>query len=136
MRRFATDEREAERLDEFLSDPDEVFDYATRPSRTIVETLGDFREMRLPKEYLCEILPPLRRRQFSIASSSEVSHHSSSLQYEADQQAHPGKIQLLVALVEYKTNLRIPRRGLCSSWLDGLPVGEIICVSCECQLTS
>lgn len=72
MRRFATDEREIERLDEFLLDPDEVFDYATRPSRTYVETLGDFREMRLPKEYLCEILPPLRRRQFSIASSSEV----------------------------------------------------------------
>jgi sulfite reductase alpha subunit-like flavoprotein len=85
MRRFATDERETERLDEFLSDPDEVFDYATRPSRTIVETLGDFREMKLPKEYLCEILPPLRRRQFSIASSSEVSHHPLSLQHEADQ---------------------------------------------------
>jgi len=136
MRRLATDEREAERLDEFLSDPDEVFDYATRPSRTIVETLGDFREMRLPKEYLCEILPPLRRRQFSIASSSEVSRHSSSLQLNADQQAHPGKVQLLVALVEYKTNLRIPRRGLCSSWLDGLPVGELISVSCEPQLTS
>jgi sulfite reductase alpha subunit-like flavoprotein len=73
MRRFATDKRESERLDEFLSDPDEVFDYATRPSRTIVETLGDFREMKLPKEYLCEILPSLRRRQFSMASSSEVS---------------------------------------------------------------
>jgi len=72
MRRFSTDERESERLDEFISDPDEVFDYATRPSRTIVETLADFREMRLPKEYICEILPPLRRRQFSIASSSEV----------------------------------------------------------------
>jgi sulfite reductase alpha subunit-like flavoprotein len=85
MRRFATDERETERLDEFLSDPDEVFDYATRPSRTIVETLGDFREMKLPKEYLCEILPPLRRRQFSIASSSEVSHHLLCLQHEADQ---------------------------------------------------
>jgi sulfite reductase alpha subunit-like flavoprotein len=85
MRRFATDERESERLDEFLSDPDEVFDYATRPSRTIVETLGDFREMKLPKEYLCEILPPLRRRQFSIASSSEVSHYNSSLHHKADQ---------------------------------------------------
>lgn len=72
MRRVATDEREVERLDEFLSDPDEIFDYATRPGRTIVETQADFREICLPREYLCEILPPLRRRQFSIASSSEV----------------------------------------------------------------
>jgi sulfite reductase alpha subunit-like flavoprotein len=72
MRRFVVDERESERLDEFLSDPDEVFNYATRPSRTVVESLGDFREMKLPKEYLCEILPSLRRRQFSMANSSEV----------------------------------------------------------------
>jgi sulfite reductase alpha subunit-like flavoprotein len=35
-------------------------------------------------------------------------------------------VQLLVALVEYKTNLQIPRRGLCSSWLDDLPEGTRI----------
>lgn len=73
MRRVSRDEREVERLDDFLKDPDEVFDYATRPSRTIVETFSEFRQTRLPKEYICEILPALRRRQFSIASSSEVS---------------------------------------------------------------
>lgn len=42
----------------------------------------------------------------------------------ADTQAHPAKIQLLVALVEYKTNLKIPRVGLCSSWLVTLPEGK------------
>lgn len=72
LRRVSKDEREIERLGDFLTDPDEVFDYATRPSRTIIETLADFRETKLPKEYICEILPALRRRQFSIASSSEV----------------------------------------------------------------
>lgn len=41
-------------------------------------------------------------------------------------QSHPGKVQLLVAMVEYKTNLKIPRRGLCSSWLKSLPLDSRI----------
>ncbi|WRT65231.1 NADPH-dependent diflavin oxidoreductase 1 [Kwoniella shivajii] len=111
LRRLSLDEREQERLDEFIADPDEIHTYATRPSRTIVETLADFRQTKIPLSHLLEILPPLRRRQFSIASSWE---------------AHPGKVQLLVALVEYKTNLKIPRKGLCSRWLDELTVGTRI----------
>ncbi|OCF33987.1 NADPH-ferrihemoprotein reductase [Kwoniella heveanensis BCC8398] len=111
LRRLSPDEREQERLDEFLEDPDEIHTYATRPSRSIVETLADFRHTRIPISNILEVLPPLRRRQFSIASSWE---------------AHPGKVQLLVALVEYKTNLKIPRRGLCSQWLDNLTAGTKI----------
>ncbi|WWC87379.1 NADPH-dependent diflavin oxidoreductase 1 [Kwoniella dendrophila CBS 6074] len=111
LRRLSLDEREQERLDEFIDDPDEIHTYATRPSRSIVETLADFRQTKIPLSHILEILPPLRRRQFSIASSWD---------------AHPGKVQLLVALVEYKTNLKIPRRGLCSQWLDSLKVGTRI----------
>lgn len=33
-------------------------------------------------------------------------------------------MQLLVALVDYKTNLAIRRRGLLSSWLKDLPLGR------------
>lgn len=111
LRRFTPDERERERLDDFLGDPDEIHTYATRPKRSIVETLADFRETKLPLSHLLEVLPPLTRRQFSIASASA---------------AHPGKIQLLVALVEYKTNLSVPRQGLCTSWLKSLPPGTRI----------
>ena len=32
-------------------------------------------------------------------------------------QAHPSRLQILVAVVQYQTRLREPRRGLCSSWL-------------------
>jgi sulfite reductase alpha subunit-like flavoprotein len=70
---LSTDEREQERLDEFVADPDEVHDYATRPSRTILETLADFRMTKIPLDYVLEVLPPLRRRQFSIASDAQVS---------------------------------------------------------------
>ncbi|EIW68114.1 NADPH-ferrihemoprotein reductase [Tremella mesenterica] len=111
LRRLSPDEREQERLDDFLLDPDEIHTYATRPSRTILETLADFRETKIPLSHLLEIIPPLRRRQFSIASSWET---------------HPGKVQLLIALVEYRTNLKIPRRGLCSSWLKSLPLNTRI----------
>ncbi|CAK9784196.1 riboflavin synthase domain-like protein [Cutaneotrichosporon oleaginosum] len=111
LRRLSTDEREQERLDEFITDPDEIHDYATRPKRSILETLADFRETTIPMSHVLEILGPLRRRQFSIASDSG---------------AHPGKIQLLIALVDYKTNLKIPRIGLCSSWLVTLPEGTRI----------
>ncbi|WVO15705.1 NADPH-dependent diflavin oxidoreductase 1 [Cryptococcus depauperatus] len=111
LRKLSPDELEQERLDEFIADPDEIHTYATRPSRTIVETLADFRHSRIPLSHILEILPPLRKRQFSIASSAEE---------------HPGKIQLLVALVEYKTNLKIPREGLCSSWMKELRIGTRI----------
>lgn len=60
---------------------------------------------------MLEVLPPLRRRQFSIAS------HSCS---------HPGHIQLLIAMVDYQTNLKIRRQGLFSSWLKDLPLGSRI----------
>lgn len=72
IRRFSSDEREQERLDEFIEDPDEIHDYATRPGRTILEMLADFRATKIPFDYVLEFLPPLRRRQFSIASDSEV----------------------------------------------------------------
>ncbi|ORX36114.1 NADPH-ferrihemo protein reductase [Kockovaella imperatae] len=116
LRRLTPDETERERLDDFLGDPNEIHDYATRPSRTILETLADFRYTRIPLSHILEILPPLRRRQFSIASSSS---------------AHPGKIQLLIALVEYKTNLKIPRKGLCSSWLKDLRTGSKIAITID-----
>lgn len=35
-------------------------------------------------------------------------------------QVHPDEVQLLVAVVNYKTKLVKPRRGLCSTWLASL----------------
>jgi sulfite reductase alpha subunit-like flavoprotein len=41
--------------------------------RTILEVFQDFASIRLPYKFLFNIVPPLRPRQFSIASSSAVS---------------------------------------------------------------
>lgn len=38
----------------------------------------------------------------------------------SDSKAHPNRIQILLAVVMYKTMLFKPRMGLCSSWLGSL----------------
>ncbi|MEE6504696.1 hypothetical protein FKM82_005296 [Ascaphus truei] len=38
--------------------------------------------------------------------------------------AHPNKLQILMAVVQYKTSLHEPRRGVCSSWLASLSPQE------------
>lgn len=40
------------------------------------------------------------------------------------EKAHPDEIQILMAVVEYKTRLQKPRRGVCSTWLSRLKVAE------------
>ena len=40
--------------------------------RTIKETLEEFRSVRIPLNYIFDVFPPLRAREFSIASSVKV----------------------------------------------------------------
>ena len=39
-------------------------------------------------------------------------------------QAHPNKVQILMAVVKYKTNLYKARTGVCSTWLASLDQDE------------
>ncbi|OCH90075.1 riboflavin synthase domain-like protein [Obba rivulosa] len=107
---FTSDGLEREKLEEFISleGADELYDYCYRPRRTIREVLEEFRSARIPREYIFDIFPPLRPRQFSIASSSK---------------RHPHQVQLCVAIVQYRTRLKIPRRGVCTAYLAGLRPG-------------
>ncbi|KWU44309.1 riboflavin synthase domain-like protein [Rhodotorula sp. JG-1b] len=99
-----------ERLREFASPAgyDELLDYARRPRRTINEVLYEFRSAQIPPEYLFDLLPLIRPRGFSISSSPS---------------SHDGKVDLLVAIVSYKTILSVPRKGLTTSWLSTLKPG-------------
>uniref|UniRef100_A0A8D0XD01 NADPH-dependent diflavin oxidoreductase 1 n=1 Tax=Sus scrofa TaxID=9823 RepID=A0A8D0XD01_PIG len=106
-------ELEREKLLELSSarGQEELCEYCTRPRRTILEVLCDFPHTAsaVPPAYLFDLIPRIRPRAFSIASSLL---------------AHPERLQILVAVVQYRTRLKEPRRGLCSSWLASLDPGQ------------
>ncbi|XP_018523345.1 NADPH-dependent diflavin oxidoreductase 1 [Lates calcarifer] len=106
---FATNELEREKLVEFSSvaGQAELHSYCNLPRRTTLEVLADFPHTtaELKVDYLLDLFPEIQPRSFSIASSL---------------QAHPHRLQILVAVVRYKTKLYKPRRGLCSTWLASL----------------
>ncbi|KAM4019635.1 NADPH-dependent diflavin oxidoreductase 1 isoform 2-T2 [Anomaloglossus baeobatrachus] len=106
---FSPDEQEREKLQEFGSaaGQEELYAYCNRPRRTTLEVLVDFPHTTssIPADYLLELIPRIRPRAFSIASSMQV---------------NPNKLQILMAVVQYKTRLHEVRRGLCSSWLASI----------------
>ncbi|XP_075041573.1 NADPH-dependent diflavin oxidoreductase 1 [Mixophyes fleayi] len=110
---FSKDEQEREKLEEFSSaaGQDELYTYCNRPRRTTLEVLFDFPHTTcsIPADYLLDLIPRIRPRAFSISSSM---------------QAHPDKLQILMAVVQYKTKLRDVRQGLCSTWLASFHPGD------------
>ena len=51
---------------------DELYDYCYKVRRTIQEVLGEFRHVKIPRDYIFDVFPALRPREFSIASSVKV----------------------------------------------------------------
>lgn len=109
---------------EFL---DEYFDFATRSRRTIMEVLEDFSSVKIPPERILDVFPLIRGRDFSIANGGAQLAHPTQ----------PGvtRVDLLVALVRYRTILRKPRQGLCSRYLAHLPAGSTLRVSHKAVLS-
>lgn len=104
LRRHTKSELEQERLFELTqeSNTQEFYDYTSRPRRTILEVLQDFPGVKIPMEYAIETFPVIRPRAFSIANSP--AHHQ-------DPDSEHRVIEILVALVEYKTIIRKPRQA-------------------------
>ncbi|XP_062815195.1 NADPH-dependent diflavin oxidoreductase 1 isoform X2 [Anolis carolinensis] len=106
---FSTDDLEREKLREFSSaqGQEDLYAYCNRPRRTTLEVLSDFPHTTcaIPCDYLFDLIPRIRPRAFSIASSMLV---------------RPDRLEILLAVVQYKTFLSRPRRGLCSTWLASL----------------
>ncbi|KAL2024022.1 hypothetical protein VTK56DRAFT_257 [Thermocarpiscus australiensis] len=115
---FTDDEREKERLRELTmpGNEQEFYDYTCRPRRTILELLRDFPRVKIPFERVLDLFPVIRGRDFSVCNGGD------SLTEMIDED-NVIRLEILAALVEYKTIIRKPRQGLCSRYLKHLPVG-------------
>lgn len=104
---FSTNDLERNMLERFASgsDLDELYDYINRPKRTILEVLADFpyTTPNVPFHYWFDLIPAISPRPYSIASSPNCdSTH----------------LDILYAVVNYRTRIRKPRLGLCTNWLS------------------
>ncbi|KAI9897049.1 hypothetical protein N3K66_008071 [Trichothecium roseum] len=118
MSYYSTNPDHKERLLEFTKTEflDEYFDYATRSRRTIIEALEEFTSVKLPADRLLDVFPLIRGRDFSIANGGARLAHPSG-------DPAVTRVELLIAMVRYRTILRKPRQGLCSRYLASLPPG-------------
>ncbi|KAI1133625.1 riboflavin synthase domain-like protein [Nemania abortiva] len=120
---YTEDPTHKERLREF-ADPghsDEFYDYTSRPRRSILEVLQDFPTVRVPYQQIPSVFPLIRGREYSIASGGDLLINDD----------RPGEtiVDLVVALIKYKTVLRKTRHGLCSRYIASLPSGTPINLS-------
>ncbi|KAI1738757.1 riboflavin synthase domain-like protein [Xylaria scruposa] len=115
---YTEDSTHKERLREF-ADPsrsDEFYDYTSRPRRSILEVLQDFPSVRVPYQHVPAVFPVIRGREYSIASGRDLYDDPKSVI----------KLDLVIALVKYKTVLRKTRQGLCSRYIASLKPGTLI----------
>ena len=120
---FTRDQIHKDRLLEFTKPDyiDELYDYTTRPRRSILEVLQEFESVHIPWQWAMDVLPELRGRQFSIASGGY-------LKYDVDKKT---RFELLVAIVKYKTVIKKIRQGVCTRYLADLLTGTQIQVSLQ-----
>lgn len=120
---FAHDQTQKERLIEFTKPEyiDELYDYTSRPRRSILEVLQEFDSVQIPWQWATNVLPELRGRQFSVASGGQ-------LKFETDVGT---RFEILVAIVRYRTVIKKIREGVCTRYLASLPVGVQIRVTLQ-----
>jgi len=120
---FTNDEFHRDRLLEFTNPEyiDELYDYTTRPRRSIVEVLQEFESVKIPWQRVCSIIPAIRGRQFSIASAPSPSAATEN----------QTRIELLIAIVKYRTVIKRIREGVCTRYVASLKPGQEISVTLQ-----
>lgn len=125
---FTTNEDFREKFDEW-DEPDgkdDLYDYLTRPRRTLLEVVEDFASgLEIPIEYCIDLFGITVARSYSIAGARLVipsADHGFSIN-EGNSKDY--EVELLVAMVKYQTKIKEQRQGLASRYLsDLLPAGE------------
>jgi sulfite reductase alpha subunit-like flavoprotein len=124
-----------ERLQEFTNPEftDELYDYTTRPRRSILEVLDEFTSVKIPWEKVCSVVPKIRGRQFSIASGGVLKFglRSPSSLTGGGVASEVTKVELLVAIVKYRTVIKRIRLGVATRYIASLQPGQRISVTLE-----
>lgn len=106
LAQYATDTSEQERLRKMASSAAEgkalYLSWVVEARRNILAILQDMPSLRPPIDHLCELLPRLQARYYSIASSSKV---------------HPNSIHICAVTVEYETKTGRLNKGVATNWL-------------------
>jgi len=108
---FAKNPQEKEKLEFIISDKgQEEFKERVKETTTYEELLREFPSAKPTVEELIELIPPVKPRHYSIASSMKM---------------HPDSVHLLVVVDDWTTPSGKYRVGQCSGYLAGLTNPEI-----------
>ncbi|XP_060612712.1 NADPH--cytochrome P450 reductase isoform X1 [Anolis sagrei] len=106
LAQYATSPEEQEHLRKMASSSAEgkalYLSWVVEARRNILAILQDTPSLRPPIDHLCELLPRLQARYYSIASSSKV---------------HSNSIHICAVVVEYTTKTGRVNKGVATNWL-------------------
>uniref|UniRef100_A0A8C9VUY4 NADPH--cytochrome P450 reductase n=1 Tax=Scleropages formosus TaxID=113540 RepID=A0A8C9VUY4_SCLFO len=110
---YATDPKDQENLRKMASSSAEgkamYHSWVQESRRNIVAILEDMPSLQPPIDHLCELLPRLQARYYSIASSAKV---------------HPNSIHICAVVVEYETKTGRTNKGVATNWLKNKVVTD------------
>uniref|UniRef100_A0A672PLD5 NADPH--cytochrome P450 reductase n=1 Tax=Sinocyclocheilus grahami TaxID=75366 RepID=A0A672PLD5_SINGR len=101
LAQYATEPKEQENMRKMASSSPEG-KVRSPALLNILAILEDLPSLRPPIDHLCELLPRLQARYYSIASSSKV---------------HPNSIHICAVVVEYETKTGRVNKGVTTNWL-------------------
>lgn len=118
LRHFAKDDLHRKRLEELASPEgtDDFTQYIHREKRTLLMVLRDFPSARPSIADFVNMMPRIRSRAYSVASSSK---------------GFKNRVHICVGMIRFQTPLRFIREGVASSFFGRLVVGDIVPVFLE-----
>ena len=129
---YTDDPFHRERLQEFTNPEfiDELYDYTTRPRRSILEVLDEFTSVKIPWQKVCSVVPMMKGRQFSIASGGVLKSGPRS-PLPSLTEGDVTRVELLVAIVNYRTVIKRIRQGVATRYIASMKPGQRISVTLE-----
>ncbi|KAG7226052.1 hypothetical protein INR49_018662 [Caranx melampygus] len=113
LAQYASDPKDQENMRKMASSSPEgkalYQSWVLDATRNILAILEDMPSLKPPIDHLCELLPRLQARYYSIASSSKV---------------HPNSIHICAVVVEYNTKTGRINKGVATNWLKNKLVSD------------